>query len=105
MVYAWNLSARLKGDLEFWLSLHSLPVLASSSIHDCTPTMTLVSIGTPAGPNSTTCGYCSAPGERSQSASSYLTAGLDARTLSCTVCLLTWPVGAMFSFLNSYIRE
>ncbi|KAF8222772.1 hypothetical protein L208DRAFT_1426287 [Tricholoma matsutake] len=47
--------------------------------------MTLVSIGTPAGPNSTTCGYCSAPGERSQSASSYLTAGLDARTLSCTL--------------------
>ncbi|KAJ7276276.1 arginine-tRNA-protein transferase [Mycena haematopus] len=45
--------------------------------------MTL-SIGSPAGPMSTTCGYCSPPGSRSVTQSAAQTAGLSANQLSCS---------------------
>ncbi|KAF9469094.1 arginine-tRNA-protein transferase [Collybia nuda] len=47
--------------------------------------MAVTSIGSPVGPSKTTCGYCSPPGKRSAHRSSYHSAGLDARLLSCEV--------------------
>ncbi|TFK76012.1 hypothetical protein BDN72DRAFT_831455 [Pluteus cervinus] len=41
------------------------------------------SIGIPSGRNSSACGYCSPPGERSQGESSYQVAGFDAVQLTC----------------------
>ncbi|KAJ6516014.1 arginine-tRNA-protein transferase [Mycena sanguinolenta] len=43
-----------------------------------------ISIGSPAGPMSTTCGYCSPPGHRSATDSATHTAGLSANQLSCS---------------------
>ncbi|KXN83722.1 Arginyl-tRNA--protein transferase 1 [Leucoagaricus sp. SymC.cos] len=43
------------------------------------------SIGTPSGRNSSSCGYCSPPGQRSKEYSSYHLAGLDATRLTCQV--------------------
>ncbi|KAF9263518.1 hypothetical protein L218DRAFT_864642 [Marasmius fiardii PR-910] len=45
----------------------------------------VLSIGVPCGRSSSTCGYCSPPGERSVESSSRHTAGLSALQLSCDV--------------------
>lgn len=53
--------------------------------------MSVTSIGSPEGPSRSTCGYCSPPGRRSTGQSSYHSAGLDARLLSCEVsCLVEY---------------
>ncbi|KAG1755820.1 arginine-tRNA-protein transferase [Suillus lakei] len=47
--------------------------------------MTVISIGMPLGPGSSTCGYCGPPGERSSNETNFKKAGLIASQLSCEV--------------------
>ncbi|KAJ7179881.1 arginine-tRNA-protein transferase [Mycena crocata] len=44
-----------------------------------------ISVGSPSGPSSTTCGYCSQPGTRSTAKSAAHAAGLNSHQLSCQV--------------------
>lgn len=48
----------------------------------------MISAGAPAGPHSSTCGYCSPTGERSSEETFRQSAGLQALQLSCDVCLV-----------------
>ncbi|KAJ6539228.1 arginine-tRNA-protein transferase [Mycena capillaripes] len=45
----------------------------------------MISIGSPSGPSSTTCGYCTSPGQRTTTESAAHAAGLSANQLSCQV--------------------
>lgn len=49
-------------------------------------------IAIPFGPNASTCGYCSPPGQRSKIATSYHSASLEAIKLSCGVRFFSSPV-------------
>jgi hypothetical protein len=49
-------------------------------------------IAIPCGPNASTCGYCSPPGQRSKIATSYHSASLEAIKLSCEVRFSPSPV-------------
>src|SRR6266567_1579912 len=48
-------------------------------------------IAIPYGPNTSTCGYCSPPGQRSNAETSYHTASLEAIKLSCEVRFCPLP--------------
>lgn len=52
------------------------------------------SLGTPSGRRSSTCGYCSPPGRRSEEYTSYRVAGLDATKLTCEVCSNEIDIGS-----------
>jgi hypothetical protein len=65
----------------------------------------IISIGTPSGPSVSTCGYCSPPGQRSESETSYITAGLQAHQLSSKVCPPSRAVELFITNQDRFIRK
>lgn len=60
--------------------------------HSLASNMTnIITVVSPTGPDSSTCGYCGPPGGRSETDSSHTSAGLVASQLSCEVCVANNP--------------